>query len=181
MTTTTPLTPRRLAHPAQRLSTGVYEDHPMRAPRGALPAFIPKAVSYTGSDCLIWPYGLTSTGYGQVRYPGIRGTAARVVCTLIHGNPPRGKPYVAHWCGNRACVAPRHLRWATPHENWQDTVRHGRESKGSLRFNSKLTAADVLAIREQTWRTGAALAAELGVAETTISAVRNGKKWRWLS
>lgn len=152
----------------------------MRAPRGALPAFIPTAIGYAGSDCLIWPYGLTTTGYGQVRFPGIRGTAARVVCTLVHGAPPQDKPHVAHWCGNRACVAPKHLRWATVRENRMDKLRHGTESRGSDRYNSRLTEADVLAIRQQTWRTGRSFAVEFGVAETTISAIRGGRRWRYL-
>jgi hypothetical protein len=143
--------------------------------------FIDKAVDYAGSDCLIWPYALTSHGYGNIRYPGIPGTAARVVCTLAHGTAPHDKPHVAHWCGNRPCIAPTHLRWATPSDNRIDRLRHGTESRGTLRSNSKLTETDVLAIREQHWRTGRALAVEFGVAETTISAVRRGVKWRWLT
>jgi hypothetical protein len=90
------------------------------------------------------------------------------------------KSQVAHWCGNRACVAPGHLRWANAKENRLDRLRHGTEHRGSRHIIAKLTEADVSEIRRRPWRKGRDLADELGVAETTISAVRSGRSWHWL-
>ena len=78
------------------------------------------------ADCLLWPYGKNSSGYGQtsIESGGKLVTASRIMCMLAHGEPEHHMLDAAHSCGNRPCVNPNHLRWATPEQNMQDTRLH---------------------------------------------------------
>ena len=103
--------------------------------KGALQKFIAAAVAYRGNECMIWPFGLHGAGYGDFSLS--RGQqrsrlAHRVVCEKVHGKPPTPGHVAAHNCGNRPCVAPRHLRWATEEENKEDEYIHYAESRGWL-------------------------------------------------
>ena len=98
-----------------------------------------KAVRFRGSECLEWPYGKSDTGYGSITVDGRKLGAHRYVCEQVNGIPPAGRKYTAHICGNRACVNPRHLYWATPSENVADTKAHGRSVFGSATWNAKLS------------------------------------------
>jgi hypothetical protein len=154
---------------------------PLRTPNGSAIAFIDKAAKYTGTDCLIWPFSLKPNGYGSVHYPSRRsGTASYVVCELAHDPAPSPQHEAAHSCRNPACVAPNHLRWATPQENSADKIKHGTLLRGSTIGAAKLTEAKVLAIRMQRHRKGEQLAAEYGVSCATISRIRNRLIWAWL-
>ena len=88
-------------------------------------------MDYSGDDCLLWPFDIDSNGYGRLMLGGQKRLAHRVMCWLVNGEPPPEKPHTAHWCGNRPCVNPKHLRWATAKENSADALRHGRVSRGS--------------------------------------------------
>ena len=55
-------------------------------------------------DCLIWPFG--DKDHPVVWWNGISHTAHMIVCLLAHGEPPEGKPYALHMCGNTRCVNP---------------------------------------------------------------------------
>lgn len=151
---------------------------PATAFRGSLRAFAEKAASYEGTECLLWPYGQTG-GYGAIEYPGILGNAARVVCTLAHGPVPEDR-HVAHSCGNRLCVAPKHLRWATRRENEADKLLHGRQPRGRKQWMSKLTEDDIRAIRAERRRSAAELAVHYGVHHHHINFIQARKTWKWL-
>jgi hypothetical protein len=142
---------------------------------GTAVAFLIAARDYQDDACLIWPYG-ASNGYGSVVWDGRTRKASRVICEQIHGPPPKASLQAAHSCGERRCINWRHLRWATRSENEADKVLHGRTKRGK---SAKLTAPDVLAIRASDAREEM-LAAQFGVAATTIRAVRNRKNWKWL-
>lgn len=89
-------------------------------------AFLLGHTSYRGDDCLLWPFGRHSSGYGQVCVGKSKiRKAHRVMCELVHGPAPTPKHHAAHNCGNTACVNPKHIAWKTQSENERDKHLHG--------------------------------------------------------
>lgn len=97
-----------------------------KAEDGAGIGWIKRHVNNKGDDCLIWPFGAPSCGYGQVRVNGADIVASRYMCALAHGNPPTPRHEAAHSCGNGhlGCMNPKHLRWATRSQNNLDRKIH---------------------------------------------------------
>ena len=149
--------------------------------RGKALDFIHKTVlKHTTDDCLEWPYSRNELGYGITQFgqKGPQRRVSRIVCELVYGPQPAEKLEAAHWCGNSACVSPRHLRWATHRENEADKSRHGTRARGSQHGRSKLSEADVLAIRSQPNRQSKELAAEFGVTSSMICIIRRRGGWK---
>ena len=72
------------------------------------------------------------------------------------------------------------LKWGTRAENCEDARRHGRTLTGEKNSQSRLTEADVLAIRFLfgVWSySNRELAKLFGVSRTTIRNVREGVSW----
>ena len=67
-------------------------------------------------DCILWPYGLTGDGYGRVLMVEGPSDVHVLACGYGHGPRPDGME-VRHFCRNRHCYNPRHLRWGTRLEN----------------------------------------------------------------
>lgn len=94
-------------------------------------AWLREHVSYSGDDCLKWPYSRDArVGRGRVGHEGELHWAHRLMCEWAHGSPPEDKPQAAHNCGNGhlGCVNPRHLEWKNNQANCQDKSLHGRAS-----------------------------------------------------
>lgn len=145
---------------------------------GAVLKWMAENQGYSGDDCLPWPFALGKGGYGNV-WDGSKYTNAhRLMCLMVHGNPG-GEMQAAHSCGNRACVNPRHLRWATRIENDDDKVAHGTRRFGEGVPTSKLTESDVRRIRTSS-ESVAELARQLGVGPKAIYRIRRGERWAWL-
>lgn len=141
--------------------------------------FVREAANTATDECIFWPFSKFRTGYGRYTQKDKRLAAHREVCRIAHGNPPSGLIHAAHSCGERLCVNPRHLRWATPKENEQDKISHGRSLRGSNHSNARLTEADVRAIRASSDPIGQ-LSERYGLSAAHTEAVKNGRKWRWL-
>lgn len=129
-------------------------------------------------DCVRWERSLAGNGYGMVRDGKMRG-AHVVVCEWAHGPKPAGRE-VAHSCGVRCCVNPRHLRWATHVENVADRQTHGTTYFGNQHANARLTDVDIPIIRARraAGETLTALGREYGVSRVAIADVVSGKNWR---
>lgn len=142
------------------------------------------ALKYRGKDCLLWPYSKANYGYGEIRPGGRKGRKLlvhRVVCEATRGPPPAGRNDAAHRCGNRLCVNPRHIRWATRTENVADTLEHGTRVRGERHPNAKLTEADVRKMRSLEGVVGVTkLAKRFGVSAGTVSEILSRKLWSWL-
>lgn len=146
---------------------------------GAAQAFVEKAFVHDGDDCLTWPFS-TVRGYGHLGYRGKAWLAHRLVCHVVHGEPPTSKHEAAHSCGNghRGCVNPKHLRWATSKENKADKVAHGTELFGERNPSAKLSQADAARIRSlKGMATCRDLAKQFGVSRSQISDIQTGKAW----
>lgn len=101
-----------------------------KAMRGDGIAFLDKALAHTFDECLFWPFGCNSDGYPAVWIGGRNKRAHAVICERAHGPKPQEKDHAAHSCGNRSCVNPIHLRWATHSENMLDKRVHGTWRSG---------------------------------------------------
>lgn len=152
-------------------------------PAGSTSAFFKSVVSpYRGEECLIWPYGGTTAGYGLVTLDGRKGYAHRFICEERNGPPPSGRYHAAHECGNNRCVNGSHLSWKTAKENELDKIIHGTHNRGERAGASKLTEADVrdiLALRGVELQKD--IAKRYGVIRQSISDIHRGKTWSWLS
>lgn len=134
------------------------------------------ALQHTADECLLWPYGRGSNGYGYVHYQGKKHNVSRLVCQMAHGTPPTPKHEAAHSCGNghMGCVAANHVRWATRHENNADKQRHGAAAK-------KLTVKDVRSIRRLAdTAPKREIAARFGVSREMVYLVIKRKSWDWV-
>lgn len=132
--------------------------------------------------CLLWPFAIYQDDYawwagGRRRAP--KRYAHRIVCELAHGPVPSSQHQVAHSCGNKGCVNPHHLRWATRVENEADKILHGLANQGMRHGMAKLSDQDVLQIR-RSQLSQAILAAQFNVSQATISRVRARTHWRHL-
>ena len=123
-----------------------------------------------------------SHGYGRLQYNGETVTAHRMSYTVFHGPVPAGLS-VCHTCDNRRCIEPSHLFVGTAADNQADRVRKGRGPFGERNNKAKLTAPEVIAIREE-YRRGnigqTALGAKYGVSQLTVSNIVTRKTWRHL-
>lgn len=137
-------------------------------------------VSYTGSDCLDWPYAKSANGYGQIMVGEKQHNTSRIVCTIAHGEPPTPEHEAAHSCGNGhlGCISPIHLSWKTATENHADRVEHGTSFRGEHNPIAKLTPDEVAHIRAMRGKIRQLdLAETYGVSQSLISLVQIGKSW----
>lgn len=95
-------------------------------------------------DCIRWPFSMMPSGYGVLNYEGRVQNAHRIVHRLATGENKALD--VAHSCGNRWCVNPDHLRWATRSQNMQDKVGHGTHARGEKSPRSKMSNKKARAI-----------------------------------
>jgi hypothetical protein len=159
-----------------------------------------------GDGCWEWSASLTSHGYGQFWIRGTMIGAHRVAFELAKGAVPAGRE-VCHHCDNRLCVRPDHLFAGTRSDNMRDAAakcrlsqqthperrargeRHGsktrpeRTLRGDQHPAAKLSEDDVRALRLA--RANGALltelAAQYGLAKTTVSQIVRHETWRHVS
>lgn len=148
--------------------------------------FWAKVDKSSGEDaCWLWTASLDHQGYGKFGVKSATQIASRVAYRLEYGEIPDGL-WVLHNCpdgDNRACVNPAHLYLGTAHDNNVDTHEKGRavHPHGEQHERAKLTAADVLAIRQRYTQGGVSygdLASEYGIARATIQQIIERRTWK---
>lgn len=134
-------------------------------------------------ECWPWLGAKRKKGHGVFFVDG------KVVCCthaalFLDSRPrPSGKNnYALHSCDNPPCVNPAHLRWGTCGENLTEAYDRGlkpRDSgvRGERIGTSKLTEDEVRLILTSPLN-GAAIGRMLGVAKTTVSDIRRGRRWQ---
>jgi len=150
---------------------------------GAPLQWIKDHVNYKGADCLIWPFGHGSNGYGSVRYGGRAHVASRVMCIIAHGKPADDSLEAAHECGNgqSGCVNPNHLTWKTRKDNMLDMVKHGHSLRGEKSPQSKLNKNEVLEMRALEGKMDThKIAEQFGISERHVMAILARTWWAWL-
>jgi hypothetical protein len=107
--------------------------------------------------CLLWPFSISSNGYGQVKTPDVRRplNVHRVAYFVHNGVWP--EPWALHSCDVKLCYNPLHLRSGTPSDNVDDKLVRGRLFPGCMprgedNHFAKLTTDTVLALRRDAER-----------------------------
>lgn len=75
----------------------------------------------TENNCIEWQRCRDADGYGKWRINGEKRNVARLVCTLIYGEPLPGQQAL-HSCDNPPCINPDHLRWGSHRDNNDDKI-----------------------------------------------------------
>jgi hypothetical protein len=137
----------------------------------------------SGTGCALFTGHLNANGYGVVRLAGKTTLAHRAVWAAANGPIPVGME-VCHACDVRACVELSHLFLGTREENQQDMYRkgRGRKASGERHGRAKLTAADVIRMREL-HATGISyrdIAQQFGVGKSTAADAVRGAHWKGL-
>lgn len=144
------------------------------------PGFWDRVDKSGGEDaCWEWMMPKTTGGYGQFRRGDKMYAPHRVV--LQWATQKEGKDlFATHGpCHNKGCVNPEHLSWKTPKGNAADRTRDGTEHHGEEKAQSKLTEAQVLAIRSDP-RPQRQIAVAYGIARSNVHHIKSRHKWGWL-
>lgn len=98
--------------------------------------------------CWEWNAGKNSDGYG-VSYVVKRPYLAHRVAYFLAYGSFADRQRVCHSCDNPSCCNPKHLFLGSPADNSRDMVRKGRSTRGAKNAQTKLTAEQVLEIRQR--------------------------------
>jgi hypothetical protein len=140
--------------------------------------------------CWLWTGYVGENGYGIASINGKQYKAHRVSHFIEHGRIDNDR-LVLHRCDERACVNPAHLFLGTPKDNSQDAVKKGRNAKlfGERNGKAKLTLQKVRAIKRllRDKANGRCelrqyeIARQFGVSEATVSYLKNGGRWDFIT
>jgi hypothetical protein len=128
------------------------------------------------TGCWVWQRSRRETGYGKVTVGGRSRRAHRVYYERYVGPIPDGMDLDhtchngtdcagGHQCLHRRCVNPDHMEPVTRTQN----ARRGAKTKLTLEIARRIKHGA---------ESGAALARELGIGESTVWAIRSGRSWK---
>jgi hypothetical protein len=120
---------------------------------------------------------LDKDGYGEVAHK----KAHRVSYEIFVGEIPPSM-LVCHKCDNPKCCNPEHLFVGTPKDNAADMMRKGRKDPrfGERNTQNKLTEQQALEIYNSR-DTQRLIALQYGIDQSTVSYIKSGKLWGWMT
>jgi len=133
--------------------------------------------------CWLWQGGVSGSGYGVFTL-NAESISAHVFAHLIqHGALAEGQVVRHFVCHNRLCMNGAHLTGGTQQQNIDDMKAAGRQSRGSKRYNAKLSDENVREILRacEAGESTRALARRFGVCQATIAHVTRGAAWQHVS
>lgn len=182
------LTPRRTEHTVLLQRSGMSADLSIalaepRLRKSAERRLLKHSQKNPRSGCWDWAKAANAKGYATIRVlrrPHGSSLASRVSFLLFRDEIPDGL-FVCHRCDNPKCVNPMHLFLGTQGDNMADMKAKGRQRslRGEQSKFSKITAADVLRIRE---RYGAgespiAIGGDYGLTFNAVILAATGRTW----
>lgn len=161
---------RAVTHAKRKYGLPLQAHRPPNLTGEALAAWFWSRARRQPNGCLEWQGRCTTGGYGAFDLTRTcQVQAHRFAYEQVHGRIPEGL-HCLHSCDNPRCVDPAHLRAGTPADNAADREVRGRNAA------TKIPPAEFPAIRRRLARgeTQRAIAADYGVAQSRISAIRRG-------
>lgn len=135
-------------------------------------------VDLEDGECLIWPGTRNWNGYGMLGVDGKVTYAHRVMCRLVHGDPPTPKHVAAHTChnGSGGCCHPKHVVWKTPRENLLDRRAAGTLTNKRWDKFGVVPDADIIRIQKLKGKLNQREIADLfGISYQHVSVIQNRK------
>jgi len=127
--------------------------------------------------CWLWIGTIhKDTGYGVFQKDGQQELAHRLSWIIVNGPIPAGL-FVCHHCDNPPCVNPGHLFLGTHADNLHDAALKHRMNHGEARYNARLSASIVRAVRASAESSGT-IARVYGVSKATIQRVKARETWK---
>ena len=129
--------------------------------------------------CVIYTGNRKRRGYRAISVDGKMKQVHRVVWEYYNGNIPDGL-FVCHRCDNTSCFNIKHLFIGTHQDNMDDMSAKLRGTIGERCSSAKLTAEQVLVIREDP-RPDRVLATIYGISQRQIYNIKHRRRWKWLT
>lgn len=110
---------------------------------------------------------------------GTQQDVHRLVLMAWEGQPTRDRPWALHRDGDPTHNDLSNLYWGTPQDNADDRTRHGRTLRGESHPSSKLTRAEVAALRLRALagESLSGLAEVYGVSVSSVWRAVRGVSW----
>lgn len=156
-------------------------DHKTAKPRKRLTIedrFWPKVDKGDGLGCWLWTAAKNTLGYGVIGRGGRRGGnhVAHKLSWQIHNGPVPEGYLVLHRCDVPMCVCPSHLYLGTARDNSIDMIAKERAPIAKLNADK----VHEIRMRIKSGERYAEIAADYGVAPTSIGNIATGHSWSWL-
>lgn len=125
--------------------------------------------------CWLWLSAVNRKGYGIISRRSFKESLAhRMAWRLTFGDIPAGA-CVLHRCDTPGCVNPSHLFIGSKADNNADMQAKGRYAIGETNGRSKLSDAQVEAIKNAAGRQRE-IAARFGIHQSQVSRIRAGNR-----